>query len=157
MGVPVICGGDEIDSKQQGINNVYCLDNEPSWFDWEHLDETLLAFTTRLVQFRKAHPNFQRRRWFAGRPLYGENISDICWFKLDGTPMADADWQAGFARSLGVILNGDAIPNTDRRGERIVDDSFCLLFNAYHEPLEFKLPPDVWGERWTRIIDTNDP
>jgi glycogen operon protein len=157
IGVPMICGGDELGRTQQGNNNAYCQDNETSWFDWEHIDETLFAFTSRLVQFRQAHPNFQRRRWFAGRPLHGENISDICWFKLDGTQMTDDDWQAGFARSLGVVLNGDEIPTTDRRGERVVDDSFCLLFNAYHEPLAFKLPPNVWGERWTRIIDTNDP
>ncbi len=157
IGVPMICGGDEIGRTQQGNNNAYCQDNEVSWFDWEHVDETLYAFTTRLVQFRKEHPNFQRRRWFAGRALHGENVSDIGWFKPDGKQMTDADWQNGFARSLGVFLNGDAIPTPDRRGEPIVDDSFYLLFNAWHEPIDFRLPDHGWGNGWTKVIDTNDP
>jgi glycogen operon protein len=157
IGVPMICGGDEIGRTQQGNNNAYCQDNEVSWFDWNHVDETLYAFTSRLVQFRKKHPNFQRRRWFAGRALHGENVSDIGWFKPDGKLMTDADWQNGFARSLGVFLNGDAIPTPDRRGDPIVDESFYLLFNAWHEPIDFRLPDHGWGDRWTKIIDTNDP
>jgi glycogen operon protein len=32
------------------------------------------------------------------------------------------------------------IPNPDARGERILDDSFHLIFNAHHEPLAFTLP-----------------
>ncbi|HEY2090441.1 MAG TPA: glycogen debranching protein GlgX [Thermoanaerobaculia bacterium] len=157
IGVPMICGGDEIGRTQNGNNNAYCQDNETSWFDWENVDETLYAFTTRLTQFRKEHPNFQRRRWFAGRALHGENVSDIGWFKPDGTQMTDADWQNGFARSLGVFLNGSNIPTPDRRGEPIVDDSFYLLFNAWHEPLDFRLPPNDLGERWRKVMDTNDP
>jgi len=157
IGVPMICGGDEIGRTQQGNNNAYCQDNDVSWFDWEHVDETLYAFTARLLQFRKGHPNFQRRRWFAGRALHGENVSDIGWFKPDGKQMTDTDWQNGFARSLGVFLNGDAIPTPDRRGEPIVDDSFYLLFNAWHEPIDFRLPDHGWGDRWVKVIDTNDP
>ena len=45
--------------------------------------------------------------------------------------MTDEDWEAGFARSIGVFLNGDAIPDPGPRGERIVDDSFYVLFNAH--------------------------
>ena len=45
--------------------------------------------------------------------------------------MSDEDWQAGFAKSLGVFLNGDAIPTRDERGERVVDDSFYVMFNAH--------------------------
>ena len=44
--------------------------------------------------------------------------------------MTDGDWAAGFAKSLMVFLNGDAISEPDPRGERITDDSFLLLFNA---------------------------
>ena len=65
--------------------------------------------------------------------------------------MSDHDWQAGFAKSLGVFLNGAAIPTMDERGERVVDDSFYVMFNAHHEPVEFALP-EAWGERWTVIL-----
>jgi glycogen operon protein len=70
--------------------------------------------------------------------------------------MSNEDWQAGFAKSLGVFLNGGAIPTPNERGERVVDDSFFVMFNAHHEPLEFKLPPKAWGERWTQVLDTHE-
>ena len=63
---------------------------------------------------RSEHPVFCRRRWFQGRPIHGSDVSDIGWFTPGGTEMSDEDWQAGFAKSLGVFLNGDAIPD-DRR------------------------------------------
>jgi isoamylase len=157
IGAPMICGGDEIGRTQRGNNNPYCQDNEISWFDWEHADEALFAFVARVVQFRHAHPVFQRRRWFAGRALRGEGVTEIAWFKPDGQPMNDQDWQAGFARTLGVFLNGKAIPTPDARGEPIVDDSFYILFNAHWEPLPFTLPTCGWGDRWVSAIDTNVP
>jgi isoamylase len=156
IGVPMICGGDEIGRTQNGNNNAYCQDNEVSWFDWKHANAPLFAFFTRVMQLRKAHPVFHRRRWFSGRPLHGENVSDIGWFKLDGNPMTDADWQTAYVKSIGVFLSGKAIPTPDSRGEPVVDDSFYLLFNAHYESLTFKLPAAALGDRWAKVIDTND-
>ena len=157
QGVPMLLGGDEIGRTQNGNNNAYCQDNEISWYDWQRVDDGLLAFVVRLIQFRREHPVFQRRKWFLGRPLRGTGVSDIGWFKPDGEPMTDQDWTSTFARTLGVFLNGKAIPTPDHRGEPIVDDSFYLLFNAHHEPIPFKLPTCPWGDRWEKVIDTNEP
>jgi isoamylase len=157
QGVPMILGGDEFGRTQQGNNNAYCQDNELSWFDWQHMDEGLRVFVTRVIQFRKDHPVFQRRRWFHGRQVRGTGVSDIGWFKPDGELMTDADWQADFARTVGVFLNGKAIPTPDHRGEPITDDSFYLLFSAHHEPMTFKLPTCPWGDRWEKVLDTNEP
>jgi len=154
IGVPMICGGDEFGRTQDGNNNAYCQDSEVSWFDWEHVDEALFAFVARVVDFRKDHPVFQRRRFFSGHSTHG---NDVAWFKPDGNPMTDEDWQNGYAKSLGVFLNGDAIPTVDTRGDPIVDDSFYLLFNAHYDAISFHLPSGEWGKRWARIIDTNDP
>jgi glycogen operon protein len=30
------------------------------------------------------------------------------------------------------------------------------MFNAHHEPLDFKLPAREWGERWTKVLDTSE-
>ena len=68
--------------------------------------------------------------------------------------MSEDDWQAGFAKSLGVFLNGRAIPSPNERGERIYDESFYVMFNAGHEPLEFTLPEEKWGTRWRVMINT---
>jgi len=157
VGVPMICGGDEIGRTQHGNNNAYCQDNETSWYDWENVDDGLLAFVSRVVRFRREHPVFQRRRWFVGRPLRGVDVSDIGWFKTDGQPMTDDDWNAGFARTLGIFLNGKAITTPDVRGEPIVDDSFFILFNAHYEAMQFTLPTGPWGDRWVKVIDTDKP
>jgi glycogen operon protein len=157
QGVPMIVGGDEIGRTQNGNNNAYCQDNEVSWYDWENFDTGLMAFVARLIQFRKDHPVFQRRRWFLGRPLRGSGVSDIGWFKPDGGEMTDQDWMSTFARTLGVFLNGHAIPTPDHRGERVIDDSFYLLFNAHGDEVTFRLPVCPWGERWEKVIDTNEP
>jgi glycogen operon protein len=55
-----------------------------------------------------------------------------------------------------VYLNGDAIPEPDQRGERVVDDSFLIAFNAHHETLTFTIPDEVYGEGWLVALDTSD-
>jgi isoamylase len=156
QGVPMMLGGDEFGRTQHGNNNGYAQDNDISWFDWEQMDDGLRAFVARVIRFRKEHPVFQRRRWFHGRKVRGTDVSDIGWFKPDGEPMTDSDWQEGHARTLGVFLNGN-ISTPDFRGEPIVDDSFYILFNAHYEAMSFKLPTCPWGDRWEKVLDTNEP
>jgi isoamylase len=157
QGVPMLVAGDEIGRTQQGNNNAYCQDNELSWIDWEHADQDLLYFTVSLLAFRRAHPVFRRRRWFQGQPLHGDAVRDIAFFTLGGAEMSDQDWTAGFAKSLMVFLNGRGIPTLGPRGERIIDDSFLICFNAHHEELAFTMPEAAFGSRWRRVIDTADP
>jgi isoamylase len=154
QGVPMLCGGDEIGRTQQGNNNGYCQDNELTWYDWEHADTALLEFTRDVTRLRREHPVFCRRRWFQGRAIRGTEVGDIGWFTPGGTEMSDQDWGAGFAKTLGVFLNGDGIPTSNLRGERIKDDSFYVMFNAHSEPIEFVLPESKWGQRWTIALDT---
>jgi glycogen operon protein len=155
QGVPMVLGGDEIGRTQGGNNNAYCQDNEISWYNWSTTDEALLQFTRRLLRFRHRHPVFCRRRWFQGRPIHGSEVSDVGWFTPRGSEMSEEDWRAGFAKSLGVFLNGGAIPTPNERGEQIVDDSFYIMFNAHHEPLDFTLPESKWGSCWSDVLDTS--
>ena len=157
QGVPMLLAGDEIGRTQQGNSNAYCQDNEISWIDWASADSDLLYFTVALLAFRRAHPVFRRRRWFQGRPLHGKDVRDIAWFTPGGQEMSDDDWNVGFAKSLMVYLNGDAIPSIGPKGEAIVDDTFLLCFNAHYEPMTFTLPPQQFGNRWHCVIDTADP
>ena len=68
--------------------------------------------------------------------------------------MEDSDWEDGFARSLGVFLNGEAITEPGPRGEKITDDSFLMLFNAHYEDLEFTVPDGAFAAGWTTVLDT---
>ncbi len=154
QGVPMLLHGDEIVRTQHGNNNAYCQDNEISWVDWEHVDEDLLAFTTALSSIRRQHAVFRRRRWVQGRPIHGAGVSDIAWFQPDGQQMSDDDWQAPFAKTIAVFLNGDALPWQDPRGHPVRSDSFLMLFNAHYEPVEFVVPAETWGHDWRVVLNT---
>jgi glycogen operon protein len=154
QGVPMLLHGDEIGRTQQGNNNAYCQDNELSWVDWEHVDEDLLAFTVGISAIRRQHAVFRRRRWFQGRPIHGTGISDIAWFAPDGNEMNDDSWNSPFAKTLGVFLNGDALPWQDPRGHPVTSDSFLMLLNAHHEPIDFVVPSKEWGGEWRVVLDT---
>jgi isoamylase len=161
QGVPMLLHGDEFGRTQQGNNNGYCQDDEISWVDWslrtEH--EVQLDFTRELSALRRDHPVFRRRRFFDGHPVRaeGEDLRDIAWFAPGGTEMSEADWETGYAKSVGVFLNGDAIGYPDQRGQPVVDDSFLLLFNAADTGIDFILPGPDYGERWEILIDTTKP
>lgn len=162
QGVPMLLHGDEFGRTQRGNNNAYCQDNEISWMDWSLAteNEVQLTFTRTLTAFRKAHPVFRRRRFFDGKPVAhvaGEALPDIVWFTPAGAQMTESDWETAYARSLGVFVNGDAIPSPDRRGQPVRDDSFLLLFNADADAVEFRLPDEEYGERWEPVIDTTNP
>ena len=157
QGTPMIAHGDEMARTQQGNNNVYCQDSELAWMDWS-LAETnaeLIEFTRNAIALRAEHPVFRRRRFFEGRPIRtGEQARDIAWLTPAGEEMTPEDWDSGFGKSLTVFLNGDGIPEPNQRGERVVDDSFLLCFNAHHETIEFVTPDGNYAKEWTVALNT---
>lgn len=159
QGVPMLLSGDEIGRTQGGNNNAYCQDNEISWLDWDLQDENaaLLDFARQLIYFRRQHPVFRRRKWFQGRAIHGSSVSDIGWFNPDGGEMTEEQWNDGFAKAIGIFLNGEEIPASGERGERVIDDSFLLFFNPHHEKIEFTIPAGLQNREWTLTIDTNKP
>ncbi|MGI5156114.1 glycogen debranching protein GlgX [Microbispora sp. CA-102843] len=157
QGVPMLLAGDEFGRTQHGNNNAYCQDTDISWIDWSLLRQEgdLLDFVRRLAALRRAHPVFRRRRFFHGRTV-GAGSRDIVWLTPSGTEMTDGDWHTGYAKSLGVYVNGDAISEPGPRGERITDETFLLLINAHHENLTFALPGPELGAAWRPVLDTAD-
>jgi isoamylase len=157
QGVPMLLAGDEMGRTQRGNNNAYCQDNETSWVDWSGLDEQadLLEFARVVAELRREHPVFRRRRFFRGPDATAsDGVGDIAWFTPSGREMKDADWRTGYAKALGVFLNGDAITEPDPRGEPVRDDSFLLLFSADSQPHRFTLPGPKFGGSWTVVLDT---
>jgi glycogen operon protein len=158
QGVPMLLSGDEIARTQQGNNNAYCQDNELSWLNWtpSRPARAQLAFTQRLIRLRLAHPVFHRRLFFQGRRIEGSEVKDLSWFRPDGKEMTQEEWTNGFTRCLGLRLAGDAIEEVDQAGNPIRDDTFLLLLNAHHEPIEFVLPAHRARLRWDLVLDTRD-
>ncbi|OQP62253.1 glycogen debranching protein GlgX [Niastella populi] len=155
QGVPMIFSGDELGNSQYGNNNAYCQDNEISWIKWSEKDESQIAFVRQLIWFRKSHPAFSRRRWFQEQPIRGIGVEDIAWFTPDGNEMRDEQWNEGYAKSLGLYLNGLGLRCLDEKGRKLTDKDFYLLFNAHHEALEFTLPPEKFGSKWFKLLDTS--
>jgi isoamylase len=173
QGVPMLLSGDELGRTQGGNNNGYCQDNELSWLHWpadpgtvadsradmQGTGPSLHSFVRTLIRLRADHPVFRRRRFFTGEAGRSkpDHLGDIRWLTPSAEEMTDEHWAAGFAKSLTVFLNGDAITEPDQRGERITDDSFLLMFNAAEHDLEFTIPAAEYGAQWIGELDTADP
>ena len=71
--------------------------------------------------------------------------------------MTEEDWQASFARSVAVFLNGSAISEPDPRGDPVTDKKFLLLFNAGDDPITFTIPEARLGTDWEVVVDTESP
>jgi isoamylase len=162
QGVPMLNAGDEIARSQRGNNNCYCQDNELTWHDWD-LDEPrkrLRDFTSKLIHLRLAHPNLHRRKFFQDREIRkrGESaiIQDIAWFNPDGNQVPDEVWNAGWNRSIAVLLNGQTLQVSDEDGKDVIDDSFFLVVNASQDGVEFVLPPSPSNNPWCQVINTED-
>ncbi len=155
QGVPMLAAGDEMGRTQQGNNNAYCQDNELGWINW-HLDderEQMLAFTRRVMALRHLHPVFRRRRFLQGSAPKGASGKDVTWLTPAGAEMTVVEWNQDFARCIGVLLAGDAFGERDPHGQPMRDDNVLLLFNAYHDAIEFRMPGDS-ARRWRVLIDT---
>ncbi|MEW4569223.1 glycogen debranching protein GlgX [Tautonia sp. JC769] len=158
QGVPMMLAGDEIMHTQGGNNNTYCQDSEISWLDWDLDDDRreFLEFVRKVSRIWRAFPVFQRRNFFKGRAIRGEDVKDLSWLDPSGQEMGDEAWDAGFVRCIGMRLAGDAIGEVDERGEPIVSETVLALFNAHWEPVPFVLPEHQPERIWEVLLDTAD-
>ena len=168
QGVPMICGGDEISRTQLGNNNGYAQDSEISWFDWD-IDESkaaLLEFTRSLIKLRREHPNLHRRKFFQdrridpeapNREVEGRREQDVRWIRPDSHEMAPEEWHAGWVRCIGLLLNGRTLDDVNAFGQPLKDDTFLLMSNPHHEPIQFYVPPAHDGMAWELCFDTMHP
>lgn len=161
QGVPMLLHGDELGRTQHGNNNAYCQDNDISWVHWDLTAEQqrLLEFVRAASRLRHEHPVFRRRRFFRGQPPPGsaDGLCDIEWLTPSGDQMSQEDWDTGYAKSVAVFLNGDALSEPSPRGQPITDASFLLLFNAHSADLRFTLPDERYARGWIVALDTATP
>ena len=156
QGMPMILHGDEAGRTQGGNGNAYDQDNETTWMHWDAIDTERLAFTRRLLKLRRDHPVFRRRRFFSQASPGPGDPQELAWFGPPGLPMGQWDWDAQETVTITAYLNGEGIPDPDPDGNRVVDDSFLLMFNAYWEPVPFAIPSTLAGP-WTVELDTSMP
>jgi glycogen operon protein len=156
QGVPMLLAGDERGHTQDGNNNAFCQDNELTWLGWEsERDDSLLEFTRRVLELRRENPVFRRATFLADR-VDDHGVPDVWWFSIAGRRMIRREWESGEGR-LGVLLNGRAIGEQTADGHDVVGDSFVLLLNPHHEPVEFTLPSRRFGPGWVLELSTEEP
>ena len=155
LGVPMLSGGDELGRTQRGNNNAYCHDSDLAWTPWDVPAEEreFCRFVQRLIALRASQPVLRRRTFLSGRQ---PGATDVLWLRPDGLEMTEADWANGERRALGVLFDGDAIPETDTHGRRIVGDTLLILLNAGADDLTFEMTHPK-ASSWERVIDTADP
>jgi len=157
QGCPMISHGDELGRNQRGNNNAYCQDSELTWIDWEHADHDLIEWTRRLIRLRREHQVLRRQRFFIGAVGRGNRRQDLVWLRSNGQEMKDPNWRNRSLLSIGMLLNGEMIPDRSPRGEPVRGDTLLLLFHAHHEPLGWKLPDEEWGREWAIELDSAQP
>ena len=90
-GTPMLGMGAELGFSQGGNNNAYAQDNATSAIDWRAADASLIAFTARLIEVRRAHPALSRDAFLAGTPFDASGLLDVEWRDADG-PMTERTW-----------------------------------------------------------------
>jgi len=144
QGVPMIRSGDEVFGTQRGNNNVYCQDNELSWFNWEWKEEhrDMLRFVKGMVAFRRRHPCLMRNTFLTGKPG-GGRLPDVTWH---GRRLKEPPWDDRGARSLAYTLGGLTEAEEDLH----------IMLNMSDEAVEIEVP-EIPGVRWHCAVDTSQP
>ena len=71
--------------------------------------------------------------------------------------MQPSDWQAPYARCLGILLDGQMKGEVDSQCRPIAGETVLLLINASDEEIPFTLPDLRKQEFWEAELDTFYP
>ena len=96
----------------------------------------------------------RRNRFLAGAYYEGIGAKDATWFTPAGEEMQAPHWEDPQTRSFALLLDGRA-PASALPVEAH-DASVLLVFNAWHDPVPYVLPPPPAGA-WALRLDTADP
>jgi glycogen operon protein len=157
QGTPMILAGDEFARTQGGNNNAYCQDNEVSWVNWDIREkgQSMVEFVRKLTTLRHDYPILRRGRFMTGEWNEDLQVRDVTWVNCSGEEMTGEDWDDGKARCLGMLMDGRAqATGIRRRGSAA---TMLLVFNAYHDIVQFTLPDCTDGKHWKLLFDTNTP
>ena len=150
--------GDELGRTQQGNNNTYAQDSELSWVHWDEADEPLIEFTAALIELRRQHPTFRRRRFFTGTTVrtgrQGERLNDIVWLHLDGRPMEDDDWDGRRPGHRRCTSTATASPARTPAAAPSSTTTSCSTSTPTATADGAPCRPTEYAESWDVVIDT---
>ncbi len=152
QGTPMLLAGDELGNTQNGNNNAYAQDNETSWIDWENADMDFMAFTARMIQFRREHPIMRQKVFLHSRERRIDGREDLFWWRPDGKPMSTPDWVDPSLRMVCVEMRTASGTPLYAASENAI----FAVFNAGGDTrAQLPLPPK--NQNWVWSIDSSDP
>jgi len=151
QGTPMILAGDEMGHTQGGNNNAYCQDNDITWLDWAKMDKAMLAFTRRLIEFRRNHPVL-RQKLFLHSKARSDGTADVMWWHPEGRRMTAADWEDPALAFVCVEMR--TASGTPAYAE--AETAVFLAINAGGTQ-DVVLPPTPKGQAWSRRINSHAP
>ena len=155
QGTPMMLAGDEFGRTQQGNNNAYCQDNEISWVNWDIKEsgQALIRFVQKLTSMRRKYPILRRSRFLSGEMNERIGIKEITWINASGAEMQADQWSDDLMLCFGMLLDGRAQATGIR--QRGQDATILIVFNSYHDVVQFTLPGSEEDAAWMLMIDTN--
>lgn len=147
QGTSMLLAGDELGRTQRGNNNTYCQDNDISWIDWASADESLLAFTRRLIALRRDTPVLRQGPFLHGG-LRDDGLPDVQWSSLNGGGL---DWRDPNLNAFCLLVRGVASSQISPEGAALI------VVNGGPEEKRLCLPDPGPGLRWQRALDTAAP
>jgi isoamylase len=93
-------------------------------------------------------------RFLHGHHRSPEGVKDITWLSPTGTEMTQEQWQQGWQRCIGLMLNGEAETPLDADGAPLTCPVLILAINGSADAEDFVLPAVPRGIGWSKLIDT---
>src|SRR5581483_1383759 len=70
--------------------------------------------------------------------------------------MTEDEWNAGWAKSLAVMFNGQTLDAVNEMGQPVTDDTFLILLNSADNTVVYTLPESVHNKGWQLVLDTSN-
>ncbi len=147
-GTPMLAMGSELGFSQGGNNNAYAQDNATTAIHWADADSSVIAFTRRLAQARRAHPALSRDAFLTGEPFDASGLPDVEWRDAEG-PMTPSAWNEPAGPLLVAVF---AAPHDGG-----VDRVAFAMNRSKNEEAELHSPEPRPGMAWRRLVDSHDP
>jgi isoamylase len=126
--------------------------------NWEGIDDQgreLIDFVRKLTTLRHALPVLRRGRFLTGEYHEDLQVSDVRWLSPAGTDLTQEQWDDPDMLCFGLVIDGRAQASGIKRPAS--DATLLLVFNSYHDVVNFTLPEIPGSDQWSCLIDTNAP
>ncbi len=112
----------------------------------------MLAFTRRLIAFRKNHPILRQKLFLHSKARSSDGKADVLWWHPEGRRMTPADWEDAALSFVCVEMR--TASGTPEYAD--LEYALFLVFNA-GGALDIVLPPAPEGKTWSRRINSYAP